>query len=155
MGMRQKTKKIKLNGQLKKTETFNSPNSQSFFRENPQSTFIKFIHSEKAKKFCKIFNLLLTGNTQDKSKMKISQNHVAFSEYMNFNTEQLLSARLWQFDQTRKLCKASYHAYNHKGQFCNIYLVKEQQKVKLVTTMTLIGIISKLWWKNMCWKILI
>ena len=43
-----------------------------------------FIYSEKAKKFCKILTLLLTGTTQDKSKVKISQNFVAFSEYMNF-----------------------------------------------------------------------
>ena len=46
---------------------------------------IKFIYSEKAKKFCKIFTLLLTVCTVVKSKVKISQNFVAFSEYMNFN----------------------------------------------------------------------
>ena len=45
---------------------------------------LKFIYYEKATKFCKIFTLLLTGITQDKSKVKISQNIVAFSEYMNF-----------------------------------------------------------------------
>ena len=45
---------------------------------------LKFIYSEKAKKFCKISTLLLTGTTEDKSKMEISQNFVAFSEYMNF-----------------------------------------------------------------------
>ena len=44
----------------------------------------KFLYSEKATKFCEIFTLLLTGTTLDKSKMKISQNVVAFSEYMNF-----------------------------------------------------------------------
>ena len=43
--------------------------------------FIKFIDSEKAKKFCEIFTLLLTGTTLDKSKLKISQNFVAFSEF--------------------------------------------------------------------------
>ena len=48
------------------------------------STTIKFIHSKEATKFCKIFTLLLTGTTQDKSKVKISQNFVAFSEYMNY-----------------------------------------------------------------------
>ena len=42
------------------------------------------IHSEKAKKFCKIFPLLLTTVHTVKSKGKISQNFVAFSEYMNF-----------------------------------------------------------------------
>ena len=46
----------------------------------------KFIYSEKATKFCEIFTLLLTGTKQDKSKLKMSQNFVAFSEYMNFKT---------------------------------------------------------------------
>ena len=45
---------------------------------------VKFIYSEKATKFCEISTLLLTGTTQDKSKVEISQNFVAFSEYMNF-----------------------------------------------------------------------
>ena len=45
---------------------------------------LKFIYSEKAKQFCEIFTLLLTGTTWDKSKVKISPNFVAFSEYMNF-----------------------------------------------------------------------
>ena len=45
---------------------------------------IKFIYFEKATKFCEIFTLLLTCTTYDKSKVKISQNFVAFSEYMNF-----------------------------------------------------------------------
>ena len=45
---------------------------------------VKFIYSEKAKKFCKIFTLLLSYVVSVKSKMKISQNFVAFSEYMNF-----------------------------------------------------------------------
>ena len=45
---------------------------------------IKFIYSEKATKFCEIFPLLLTVCTVVKSKVKISQNFVAFSEYMNF-----------------------------------------------------------------------
>ena len=47
--------------------------------------YIKFIYSEKATKFCKIFPLLLTVCTVVKSKGKISQNFVDFSEYMNFN----------------------------------------------------------------------
>ena len=45
---------------------------------------LKFIYSEKATKFCKIFPLLLTAVHTVKSKGKISQNFVAFSEYMNF-----------------------------------------------------------------------
>ena len=45
---------------------------------------IMFIYSEKDTKFCKIFTLLLTTVHTVKSKVKISQNFVAFSEYMNF-----------------------------------------------------------------------
>ena len=48
---------------------------------------LKFIYSEKATKFCEIFTLLFTGTTQDKSKVKISQNFVTFLEYMNFNSK--------------------------------------------------------------------
>ena len=45
---------------------------------------IKFIYSENATKICKIFTLLLSYVVPIKSKVKISQNFVAFSEYMNF-----------------------------------------------------------------------
>ena len=45
---------------------------------------LKFIYSEKAIKFCEISTLLLSVYTVDKSKMEISQNFVAFSEYTNF-----------------------------------------------------------------------
>ena len=46
---------------------------------------VKFIYSEKATKSCEIFTLLLYTVHTDKSKVKIFQNFVAFSEYMNFN----------------------------------------------------------------------
>ena len=49
--------------------------------------FLKFIYSEKATKFCKIFTLLLIVCTVVKSKVKTSQNSVAFSEYMNYFTK--------------------------------------------------------------------
>ena len=42
------------------------------------------MYSEKATKFCEIFTLLLFYVVPVKSKVKISQNFVAFSEYMNF-----------------------------------------------------------------------
>ena len=45
---------------------------------------LKFIYSEKATKFCEIFSLLLSYVVPVESKVKISQNFVAFSEYMNF-----------------------------------------------------------------------
>ena len=51
----------------------------------PSVTVVKFIYSEKATKFCEIFSLLLTTVHTVKSKLKISQNFVAFSKYVNFN----------------------------------------------------------------------
>ena len=49
------------------------------------TSLLKFIYSEKATKFCEIFHLLLTTVHTVKSKWKILQNFVAFSDYMNFN----------------------------------------------------------------------
>ena len=46
--------------------------------------YLKFIYSEKATKFCEISTLLLSYLVPVKSKVKILQNFVAFSEYMNF-----------------------------------------------------------------------
>ena len=48
------------------------------------SFFLKFIYSEKVTKFCEIFTLLLCYVVPVKSKVKILQNFVAFSEYMDF-----------------------------------------------------------------------
>ena len=45
---------------------------------------VKFIHSEKATKFCEICTLLLSYVVPVKSKVEILKNFVAFSEYMNF-----------------------------------------------------------------------
>ena len=45
---------------------------------------IKFEYSEKATKFCEIFTFCLYIVHTDKSKFKILQNFIAFSEYMNF-----------------------------------------------------------------------
>ena len=45
---------------------------------------IKFVYSEKATKFCEISTLLLSTVHTDKSKVEISKNFVAFSEYTNF-----------------------------------------------------------------------
>ena len=47
-------------------------------------TYIKFIYSEKATKFRDISTLLLSYVVPVKRKGEISQNFVAFSEYMNF-----------------------------------------------------------------------
>ena len=50
----------------------------------PRRGVVKFIYSEKATKFCEITTLLLSFVVPVKSKVEISQNFVAFSEYMNF-----------------------------------------------------------------------
>ena len=46
--------------------------------------FLKFIYSEKATKCCEISTLPLTTVHTVKNKVEITQNFVAFSEYMNF-----------------------------------------------------------------------
>ena len=46
---------------------------------------LKFKYSEKATKFCEISTEHLSYVVPVKSKVEISQNFVAFSEYMNFN----------------------------------------------------------------------
>ena len=51
---------------------------------NPLWSHLKFTYSEKATKFFEIFSLLLSYLVPVKSKVKISQNFVAFSEYINF-----------------------------------------------------------------------
>ena len=53
---------------------------------------VKFISSEKATEFCEIFTLLMSYIVTVKSKVKILQNFVAFSEYMNLI---MTSVRLW------------------------------------------------------------
>ena len=59
---------------------------------------LKFIYSEKATKFCEISTVYLSYVVTVKYTVEISQNFVAFSEYMNF-TEQLRSrfmlAKIW------------------------------------------------------------
>ena len=45
---------------------------------------LKFIYSEKATNFCEISTVDLSYVTTVKSTVEISQNFVAFSEYMNF-----------------------------------------------------------------------
>ena len=44
---------------------------------------LKFMYSEKATHFCEISNLFLSYVVPVTSKVEISQNFVAFSEYMN------------------------------------------------------------------------
>ena len=65
---------------------------------------MKFIYSEKATKFCKISTFLLSYVLQVKSKVEISQNLVAFSEYMNFKERvQLLEKAMFKDNCTQDL----------------------------------------------------
>ena len=50
---------------------------------------LKFIYSEKATKYCEISTLFLYECAVDKSKVEISPNFVAFSEYTNFNLKNI------------------------------------------------------------------
>ena len=59
---------------------------QGRWSENPGVPVVKLIYSEKATKFCEIFTLLLSYVVPVKSTVKIAQNVLAFSEYMNFST---------------------------------------------------------------------
>ena len=60
------------------------------FSKRKKYIFLKFIYSEKTTKFCELFTLLLSYVVPVKSKVKISQNFVAFSEYMNFTNKAAL-----------------------------------------------------------------
>ena len=57
---------------------------QLYHRRKRQQEQVKFMFSKKATKFCEIFTLRLSYVVPVKSKVKILQNFVAFSEYMNF-----------------------------------------------------------------------
>ena len=48
------------------------------------SKILKFIYSEKATKFCEVSTVDLSYVVPVKSMAEISQNFVAFSDYMNF-----------------------------------------------------------------------
>ena len=62
--------------------------------KDPIQYKLKFIYSEKATKFCEIFTLLLTVCIVVKSKVKILQNFVAFSENLNF-TNVYIKLPIW------------------------------------------------------------
>jgi hypothetical protein len=58
------------------------PKLPSFF-----TNYVKFIHSEKATKFCEISTTDLSYVVMVQPMVGISQNFVAFSEYMNFKVK--------------------------------------------------------------------
>ena len=67
---------------------------------------VKFIYSEKATKFCEISTLLLSYVVPVNSKVKILQNFLAFSEYMNFKEiykRYLLQHGPWRIELTEKV----------------------------------------------------
>ena len=78
---------------------------------------IKFIYSEKATKFYEISTLLLSVCTVDKSKVEISQNLVAFSEYTNFK----MFIRATKYILYVDVAVKSYAILAKKKHTCNIY----------------------------------
>ena len=77
-----------------------------------QLFLVKFIYSEKATKFFEIFTLLLSYVVPAKGKVKISQNFVAFSEYLNFNCVLILPTVLcrWAFTiQNKRFVARLFH----------------------------------------------
>ena len=75
---------VKMNSFVRFLEEIDDPINH-FEINLPLYIFKVHIYFEKATKFCKVSNLLLTVYTAVKSKVEISKNLVAFSEYMNFN----------------------------------------------------------------------
>ena len=59
-------------------------------------SYLKFIYSEKATKFCKISTLNLSYVLTVKSTVEILQNFEAFSEYMNFNKKHHNLLWMWR-----------------------------------------------------------
>ena len=100
---------------LQKCSLNNWKTFQSFRCSARIFTLVKFIYSEQATKFCEIFTLLLTAVHTVISKVKILQNFVAFSEYMNF-TGNLCSYK--NFRSTAAPCRAGHLAVGifFKGQ---------------------------------------
>ena len=62
---------------------------------------VRLIYSEKATKFCEIHTILLSVSTVDKSKVEISQNFVAFSEYTNSNLSWHQVKSNWKITQAK------------------------------------------------------
>ena len=93
----------------------------------------------KATKFCEIFTLFLTGTTYDKSKVKISQNFAAFSEYMNFKENKMKKSNVWNmyFHIAVKNVVLKFIYSEKATKFCEIftlllsYVVPVKRKVKI------------------------
>ena len=96
---------------------------------------LKFIYSEKATEFCEIFPLLLTVCTVVKSKGKISQNFVTFSEYMNFNCPKRSRYYCFQYSTCN-------FYFSHRQQIRQIWRHKEAKS--LVSQVSTSGIQKKI-----------
>ena len=87
--------------------------------------FIKFIYSEKATEFYEISALLLSVCTVDKSKVEISQNFVAFSEYTNFKRkkvdEKVNESVVHLLEGQTKLSQST-HALQYRMPLCTVVL---------------------------------
>ena len=70
----------------KVTKMRNAQNVKSRMKKLFETSYklVKFIYFQKAIKYCKISTLLLSYVVSVESKVEISQNFVAFSEYINF-----------------------------------------------------------------------
>ena len=105
---------------------------------------LKFIYSEKATKFCEIFTLLLTTEHTVKSKVKISQHFVAFSEYMNFTRSCFVQAPylliLQQgknsllFNFPTELCSCGGVIFSHIPSGHHSWLIHRPENIWLVLT---------------------
>ena len=86
------------------------------------------MYSEKATKFCKISTVDLYYVLPVKSTVEISQNFVAFSEYIKFKQESLLTESQWRFSgeiitntptqdlsNERQSCVTSIHYVDQSG----------------------------------------
>ena len=87
------------------SDLFNLKKIQKFHCE----VHLKFSFSEKAKNFCKISTVDLSYVVTAKSNMEISQNFVAFSEYMQFTrTEEKI--KKWESAECKKIQENSITA---------------------------------------------
>ena len=84
---------------------------------------VKFIYSEKATKFCEI----LTYVVPVKSKVKILQISMAFSEYINFNASVLLSSITYKLCITSRKSVIDQWLYRYNWHFLVQQRTKREQ----------------------------
>ena len=72
---------------------------------------VNFIHSEKTTNFCKISTVDLSYVVAVKSMVEISQNFVAFSEYMNFTSKYVQVPQSLKYQRQKKSTKNCSYNY--------------------------------------------